>query len=368
MSEFQRKGRPDGVFRLVLLIGACLLGFLYGAHFFALVENPSGHNNLDTHVALPDFTEDKVAPIKLGFQNKAGIVPELYWREDTKDLRSVFFDKWLFQYIHHRLIVQPSLPFPHCQVYINHDYKFIWIKGHKVGSTAWRGPLGWLCDDHWKIPENASFDHCSLPLGQQSVTSEEVRKYWREYFVFGAVRNPYDRFASAYEYIKSHAATKGCESELRKPPFKEVCEDPYLFAVICKLSFCWCTEHHFRHFMPQAPCLLTESLLPAVDYLADVATLDSDLETIIGNINARRDKSMPPLELSKHGILNSHEEATNQSRHLLDIEPLTETHPAPEYIQDLYDQNPTCLDSVSQYFHQDFLLFGYDKGSRDSSS
>ena len=30
------------------------------------------------------------------------------------------------------LVSHAPTPYPHCQVYVNHHYKFIWIKGHKV--------------------------------------------------------------------------------------------------------------------------------------------------------------------------------------------------------------------------------------------
>lgn len=89
-------------------------------------------------------------------------------------------------------------PFPYCQVYINHHYKFIWIKGHKVASTAMRKPLGSLCGDNWKADANTSYEYCSEPLFLNNSTSiSTIKKWWEEYFVFGIVRNPYTRFASA---------------------------------------------------------------------------------------------------------------------------------------------------------------------------
>lgn len=96
------------------------------------------------------------------------------------------------------LVSHAPTPFPHCQVYINHHYKFIWIKGHKVASTAMRKPLGSLCGDKWKVGPNVSYEYCSEPLFRdKKVTVAEIRQWWKEYFVFGIVRNPYTRFASA---------------------------------------------------------------------------------------------------------------------------------------------------------------------------
>ena len=375
MSEPSKTRRPSSdmhhVARLSFLVAICLLGFLYGNHFVRIATAPTLNNVVmaETHRVMTVFTEQEIPPIRPGPQEKAGMVPEVYWKRDKSNVRKELFESWLFRYIHHNLLVHPIVPYPTCQVYINHEYKFIWIKGHKVGSTALREPLGWLCDDHWKIPPDAKFDHCSHAMWRQSITTEDAVKYWREYFVFGVMRNPYDRFASAFEYIRASASSGACEKEIQKLSFENVCQDPYLHTLHCALGQCWCSTHHFRHFMPQTPCLLTESLLPAVDYLADISTLDADLEWILENINARRDKSLPALELNKERFtrVNAHGNGTSAAKQLLleeeDHVVPTKGQP-PEYVQQLYRENPQCLERVGHFFHQDFVLLGYDKGSR----
>lgn len=60
-----------------------------------------------------------------------------------------------------------------------------------------RGPLGWLCGDGWRVPKEANFTYCSKPLFNSNKTTSSIKNWWKEYFVFGVVRNPYTRFASA---------------------------------------------------------------------------------------------------------------------------------------------------------------------------
>lgn len=61
-----------------------------------------------------------------------------------------------------------------------------------------REPLGWLCGDKWRVEANITYKYCSVPLFHDTKSSvKDIRKWWDEYFVFGIVRNPYTRFASA---------------------------------------------------------------------------------------------------------------------------------------------------------------------------
>lgn len=70
-----------------------------------------------------------------------------------------------------------------------------------------------------------------------------------------------------------------------------VCRDLYLHAKICHSRHCCfdgADQHHYRHFTDQATCLFTDTLLPAVDFIAEVENLDEDFDTIIDEINKRR--------------------------------------------------------------------------------
>jgi len=65
-----------------------------------------------------------------------------------------------------------------------------------------RKPLGSLCGDKWKVGPNVSYEYCSEPLFRdKKVAVAEIRQWWKEYFVFGIVRNPYTRFASAEVHL-----------------------------------------------------------------------------------------------------------------------------------------------------------------------
>lgn len=280
-----------------------------------------------------------------GFLHKTGMVPQDYFLRKSYYDRQGKFRMWLQKYADNPGFSHPPTPFPHCQVYINHHYKFIWIKGHKVASTSMRGPLGWLCGDGWKVPEDANWEYCSEPLFKNKVNEEDLRKWWKEYFVFGVIRNPFTRFSSGHEYI-SKLMPKKC----RRPSFAETCKDPYLHARICKKDNC-CKEativHHVRHLADQSTCMFDENHRPAVDFIGQVETLDEDFDTILRTINNRRDPSLPMLTRSTHA---SQVNARNKT---------SEGSSKKNYAVDLFLENDECVLSLMKQYQKDFLLLGY---------
>ncbi|GMH40705.1 hypothetical protein BSKO_08609 [Bryopsis sp. KO-2023] len=282
-----------------------------------------------------------------GFLHKTGVVPPRYFMQKTFRERQGKFRVWMDNYASNPGFSHPPTPFPHCQVYINHHYKFIWIKGHKVASTSMRGSLGWLCKDGWKVPEDANWDYCSEPLFKnRNVKEEDVRRWWKDYFVFGVVRNPFTRFSSAHEYIQT-LMPKKCT----KPSFGETCKDPYLHARICKRENC-CREsttvHHVRHLSDQSTCMFDENYRPAVDFIAQVENLDQDLDTILDTINSRKDPSLPKL---KRAPDYSHVNARNKTKE--------EGGSKKHYAVDLFLDNDECVLSLVKQYQKDFLLLGY---------
>lgn len=93
----------------------------------------------------------------------------------------------------------------------------------------------------WKAPKNASFEFCSSRLvqdydGSVNYNSEvaeheasELAQVWKDYFVFAFVRNPFTRFASAFEFA-NRRIPKGC-SEVK---FEESCINPYQHVLACE--------------------------------------------------------------------------------------------------------------------------------------
>jgi hypothetical protein len=103
----------------------------------------------------------------------------------------------------------PPLPFPGCHVFVNHQYKYIYVRSPKAASTSIVNVLG-ECDNVRTRGHNSSSCmalHFYWPKAAMQL--EELQDTWRDYFVFGFVRNPWRRAYSLYKYIHS----SGCMSE-----------------------------------------------------------------------------------------------------------------------------------------------------------
>lgn len=208
-----------------------------------------------------------------------------------------------------------------------------------------RGSLGWLCDDNWWVPKDADFSHCASRMFDNSnVSLADATRQWQDYFVFGVIRNPFARFASAYEYI-SERMPEGCPV----PDLHRTCRDPFLLAKTCRLTGC-CGEstiaHHVRHFIDQSSCLYTDDGEPAVDFIAETENLNEDLQTIVDVINHRRDQHLPPLEV-KEGFSNVNPKAEGQ------------LSKRPRHFAELFESDDGCIVELLRIYRKDFMLLGY---------
>ena len=287
-----------------------------------------------------DVVEEALSmrPTLRGFQNKTGMLNPLNWRPEFKKLRENKTLNWAVSRIKHTglfcEIAQPPMQLPGCLVHINHAYRFIWIKGKKVGGTTIREPLGWICGDHWLTPKNISMEFCSERWHKNKTTSlEEAKQYWDDYFVFGFIRNPYSRYGSSYTYIKKLSRQAG------RIPFGQACRQPFLQAFRPRVK--WSFIHNVHHIMEQSSCLFTREGVPAVDFIGETERLSEDLQTILDEINKRKNPEVPDLQMPEH--LKS--KNTNRRQ---------------DYAVPLYMQHPACLRQVEKHFWIDFERLGYE--------
>lgn len=321
----------------------CAIGGWYMVHTTPVID--------DSHyLHFPDFMSPAEIDRLLnansshaGFQKKQGMVPPEFFLKTSLASRKESFNEWVDQYVFHPGFSHPPTPFPYCQVYINHIYKFIWIKGHKVASTSMRKPLGWLCEDHWRVPKGANFTYCSQPLfNDPNAKAEQIEKWWKEYFVFAVVRNPFTRFSSAHEYISPMLPSK-CDS----PVFSETCKDIYLQSKTCWRQHCCPNStaiHHIRHIADQSSCMLTRDLSFAVDFIGEMENLDTDLQVILDTINNRKDPSLPLLPVSSTPHANMHNSRESN------------------YIRNLFLGSKECVLTLLNQYKKDFALLGYLEG------
>lgn len=285
-----------------------------------------------------------------GFHKKTGVLNFEQWYPEFKERRFSKAKKWFsLPHLQRRECskTQPPYQYPGCLVHINHHYKFIWIKGKKVGGTSIREALGWICGDNWLVPAARNTSFCSIRWYESGeLDVERVRQYWSEYFVFAFVRNPYSRFASSFTYIAPHV--RRCRKRVE---FGLACRYPFVQPYMCRRFSC-CTagevRHHIHHIMEQSSCLFTETGEMAVDFIGETESLSRDLQTVLDVINARRDPSLPELKISG-------EQLTRSNAH----------RSAKSYPEELYHRFPYCLKFVEHNFWQDFARLGYNISAQE---
>lgn len=112
-----------------------------------------------------------------------------------------------------------------CGVYVNHHYKYIFIRNRKTASSTFISSVRdfmakqKLCNRTAADPTDPTT--CILRMDPDQLIREgrDPDAIWREYLVIGSSRNPWARAASGYEFTfeKWHHTKAGCA----KPTFKQ---------------------------------------------------------------------------------------------------------------------------------------------------
>ncbi len=126
----------------------------------------------------------------------------------------------------------PTLSPPHkhaplsyiCGVYVNHHYKYIFIRNRKTASSTFLSSVREFMAKHKLCNRTADpMDHsvCMVRMDPDQLVREgrDPEAIWREYLVISSSRNPWARAASGYEFTfeKWQQTQAGCA----KPTFKQ---------------------------------------------------------------------------------------------------------------------------------------------------
>eukprot|EP01026_Neomeris_dumetosa_P042251 TRINITY_DN3515_c0_g1_i11.p1 TRINITY_DN3515_c0_g1~~TRINITY_DN3515_c0_g1_i11.p1 ORF type:complete len:455 (-),score=26.64 TRINITY_DN3515_c0_g1_i11:186-1550(-) len=260
-----------------------------------------------------------------------------------------------------------------CGVFINHKFKFIFVKNTKVAGTSIMEYFGWQCNT--KNYKNT--DNCFQKPDKNNIPNAFVaRKIWKQYFVFTSARNPFTRAASAYNYLLARRETqlnnnrnnnnnnnnilniqnKQCEN----PSFKQFCWAPHSIGIQTRQYNCINNhQHDFYHVEDQAHCLKTLGGQFAIDYIISMENLQEDFQKLIQILQQRINTMNNSNKNSSNNSNNNYFfDKTSTKLKQLQKGPLTQERDS--YVVQMFEScGQQCINNLREYYKNDFKFFGY---------
>jgi hypothetical protein len=161
---------------------------------------------------------------------------------------------------------------------INHKKKLIFIHIPKTAGTSIYKSLG---------VEDISYQNKFL--GHRSIENykEQYKDYWNIYLKFTVVRDPIDRFISAYKFARMRESFWHSDNsnKLPKNEYYEICNSLDINQYILDLYNT--PENHTILTLPQIFFIENKYKKIEVDYIAKYENLDNDLKNIGVNLTER---------------------------------------------------------------------------------
>lgn len=223
----------------------------------------------------------------------------------------------------------------------NHKYKVAYIRIQKTGSTT-------ITQRFTQCGKPGADPDTCLELLDASTNATLAATLWRSYFVFTALRNPYSRFVSMYNFLTPGAAERPAECEPLGYTWDAFCTDPDSIGTHCPAHQDCCRGTvfgevmYYRHIQQQSRCLATVDGTWAVDYLLRMEELTQDFKDMVAHVNALRvgwGPDFPPLP----DRLTASMPVANPSKHASFVEYLRAPHEG-------------CLERVRSFYADDLEL------------
>lgn len=199
---------------------------------------------------------------------------------------------------------------------VYHKWNTIFVQVPKNASES--------IHDAIRNPSDDSHDHRTMI----DILNSNDPELTDNYFSFGVVRNPYDRFVSCYEYMKQNSGY------LWNPDFGTFIEDltrrgPFFYV---QEDIIWWPQHRF----------LTIKNIVLVDRIIKFENLEKEWPEIVKEIDKRTPVGFtrPPVHLRRMNVTSPH-------RKLHD-------HWEEYYTSELKEK-------VYNLYKKDFRMFGYEK-------
>jgi hypothetical protein len=178
---------------------------------------------------------------------------------------------------------------------INHEKKLIFIHIPKTAGTSVHASLG--------VKEtllNNKF------VGHKSICDykKQYKNYWNIYLKFTVVRDPIDRFISAYKFMKMEENFWHSPNNPNKYPIHEhykICNSLDINQYISYLSKT--TKNHSMLTVPQIFFIMDKYEKIEIDYIAKYENLNNDLKKIgidlVDRLNISTIKDKSSIQLTK---------------------------------------------------------------------
>lgn len=332
------------------------------------------------------FSIFKMAAIKHGFVRKSGVLPFERWHPNFQETRRAIFLQWLkekggAQFTAEKLPVLPPL-FPGCEVWVNHNYKIIYLRHPKSASSSVLRMLG-DCQDGGMLKGASSLSRavqrrmqktCLQTLAPQveDMGDDEIESMWQTYFVFTMVRNPFDRMLSSYNFLLQFMKA-GCGKVDEAAEWDSFCQDPLSLGRVCQTSPECCTLPHeffWHHIVDQGRCFSLSSGAPAVDYIGRVENFEEDMREVYRTVDKK--VGMKP-QLMRHTAMrrsnnvdrNCSQTSLTRRREAMVAEGVKVPYEAPNIRPVLCDEDEyfsenymVCKRAAMEFYRDDFeLLF-----------
>jgi len=207
---------------------------------------------------------------------------------------------------------------------VSHKHKFIFFATPKTATHAIREALrDHLDPGDWE--QQSLYRNVALPIpalraiGHGHISVQQLRPHlpkgmWDDYFKFGFVRNPYDRFVSAYFFLtRNHRAPGQDDTAQMKALFKAE------------------RFHRMVHAVPQSHLIANRKGEIGLDFIGRYEDLQGGYDQVCSTIG------VPTTALTRK----------NTSDH--------------EAFGHYYDEE--LRRAVANFYQQDFELLGYDAGA-----
>jgi hypothetical protein len=211
--------------------------------------------------------------------NSAEVLNEYVWNKRLEADRLTFLHMYMWERGHSTANAGTHLAMrsPYCHLWVNHEYKFIYIEQVAAGTQA--------IIDNFKICHTGGFN---LPTCMESMDSHDnATALWEDYYAFSFVRDPYTRIYEVYKSLMSRAAKKGCAVA-----WEIFCRDPDVVLDTSR-SHPDCFEGNTtytlaRYLGDQSSCLLSLNHKFAADFVGKVEDFATDWPKLIEGINAHK--------------------------------------------------------------------------------